>query len=95
MNTSTTSSRSDMVAASPANALTRISSDMDKATFQKFKRNFVAFAGSNKFMDGLLEVWRNPVDDPGAEPVGEDAAVLHASKESVAASQKRFFRFPR
>jgi hypothetical protein len=66
-----------MVAASPANALTRISSDMDKATFQKFKRNFVAFAGSNKFMDGLLEVWRNPVDDPGAEPVGEDAAVLH------------------
>ena len=74
----TTSSRSDMVAAdSAANTLTKIPFDSDKATFLKWKRFFIAFAGSNKYLDGLIEIWRNPVFDPGAEPAGDDAVTLH------------------
>ena len=27
-------------------------------------------------MDGLLEEWRLPLEDPGAEPIGADAKIL-------------------
>jgi hypothetical protein len=67
-----------MVAAdSAANTLTKIPFDSDKAMFLKWKRFFIAFAGSNKFLDGLIEIWRNPVVDPGAEPAGDDTVTLH------------------
>ena len=57
----TSTSSSDVVAAaSPANTLSRIPTDMDKGSFILFKRNFLAYAGANGFMDELLELGDYP-----------------------------------